>query len=843
MTPGDRDLLELFAQESAERLDSLADGILALERAGEGDTPGAALAAMFRDAHTLKSSAALLGLTDVHELAHGLEDVLGELRAGGRAPGPPGADALLDVVDGLRGAARAGVRGGPDGAAVDRARAALAELRSGSAAPAGEAPDPPPAPGEDGGTSFSDPEFRQMFVEEVGPQLDRLVGIALDLERRGPEPELVAELFRGAHSVKGSSALVGFEDVSELAHRLEDVLGELRDGAREASPAVVDGLLGAFDAIRAAVALLAEGRDAAAPLAAGRAALERGVAAPSADPPAPPAEPLPPPAATPASSPLPAPPPAVLGAPADPPLPAGDLVPVAFDRLDRLVRLSGEAVAAELRLSHLLAGPLGDDPDAAAAAVALRRTLRGLQQETLRTRMTSLAAIAGPLRRAARDIARAAGKEVEYTLEGDVVELDRAVLDGLRDPLLHLVRNAVDHGLERPDEREAAGKPRRGAVTVRAVRRGPEVVVSVADDGAGLDLDALRAGAGESGLDDQDAALLVFRPGLSTAAAVTDVSGRGVGMDVVRAGVAALRGRVEVASTPGAGTTFSVVVPLTLAVVPCVLVAAGGERYAIPTHATAGLVEDPGGDVLALEGGPAVWAGGTVVPLAALATVVEAPGGPGPGGPALVLEGAGGRRHALRVDEVLGQRDVTVKELGAVLPPSALVAGASIEPDGSVLCVLDPAALVERAARRPTAAAGPPAGPAAAPGESHALSVLVVDDVLAVRELERAILAGAGYAVRTARDGEEALDLLRAERPDLVVTDVDMPHLDGLGLCRAIRATPALASLPVLVVSANEDAGVRQATLEAGADGYLHKADLDERRLLGAVGSLLGRRP
>jgi two-component system chemotaxis sensor kinase CheA len=828
---GDDDLLGLFAQEADGQLDRLGGGVLALERGAGGDVPGTVLEEMFRDAHTLKSSASLVELPDVRELAHGLEDVLGELRAGRRATDSALADELLRVVDGLRAAVGAGVRGphAADAAVVETARAALERLR-------GEGPPGAEAQAEAGPTAFTDPMFREMFVEEVGPQLDRLVEIALDLERGGPDPELIAELFRGAHSVKGSAALVGFTDVSALAHVLEDLLGELRSGARPASPEVVDGLLGAFDAIREAVAALAAGSDPAGALARGRAALARAKPAPQELEPEPPAP----------AAPLLDPPPAILGAPSAAPLPAGELVPVAFDRLDRLVRLAGEAVAAELRLSHLLADARRADPDAEAAAVALRRTLRGLQQETLRTRMTSLAAIAGPLRRAARDVARAAGKEVRYALEGDVVELDRAVLDGLRDPLLHLVRNAVDHGLERPEERAAAGKPRAGTVTVRAVRRGPEVVLSVQDDGAGLDLDRLRAVAGDSALDDADAARLVFRPGLSTSANVTDVSGRGVGMDVVRAGVEALRGRVEVASVRGSGTTFTVVVPLTLAVVPCVLLAAGGERYAIPTHATVALAEDPGADGIDLEGGRAVWAGGTVVPVAALADVVGAPAPASGRGPALVLEGLGGRRHAVQVDEVLGQRDVTVKELGPVLPRSPLVSGASIEPDGSVVCVLDPVALVERAARRPAAIHEAPESAADAPAvraPSRRPSVLVVDDVAAIRELERSLLAAGGYEVRTARDGEEALGLALARRPDLVVTDIDMPRLDGLGLCRTIRDTPALASLPVLVVTADQDEDLRRRALEAGADGYLVKGELTERRLLDAVGSLLGRRP
>jgi chemotaxis protein histidine kinase CheA len=236
-------------------------------------------------------------------------------------------------------------------------------------------------------------------------------------------------------------------------------------------------------------------------------------------------------------------------------------------------------------------------------------------------------------------------------------------------------------------------------VRVTAERRGPEIVVTVADDGAGLDLDALRSAAGEPGLSDREAAALVFRPGLSTAGAVTDISGRGVGLDAVREAVEHLRGRVAVSSEAGAGCRFEVTVPLTLAVVACVMLEAGGARYHLPTHATVSVQGDPTEAQVALEGGAALWVGGDVVPLTDLGAALGT-GGPEPVGPAVVLQGSGGARHAFRVDAVLGQRDVTVKELGAVVPRSQLVAGASIEADGEVVLVLDPTALVEAAGGR-----------------------------------------------------------------------------------------------------------------------------------------------
>lgn len=645
--------------------------------------------------------------------------------------------------------------------------------------------------------SAGDPDLRALFATEANGQLDRLGDGALALERGEADPELVAALFRDAHTLKSSSALVGLPEISAIAHALEDVLGELRAGRRPADAEVVQAILDATDRIRA--------------LMAGDRAAEDD---------------------------------AVPGLAEDPePSAADDTITVALSRLDRLVRTSGEAVAQLLRLREQVRPALAEDPDAEAALLALERSLGVLRDQALGARMTSFAAVAAPLRRAVRDVAAARGRTIGYELEGERVEIDRAILDALREPLLHLVRNAADHGIEDPQDRRAAGKPETGTVRVRAVRRGPEVVITVRDDGAGLDLDALRAAAGAPDLDDAQAAELVFRPGLSTADALTDVSGRGVGLDAVRVGVEALRGRVRVSTERGLGTTFRIVVPVTLAVLPCVVVEAGGERYAVPTHATVTLVEEPAAARVGLEGGSAVWVGGEIVPLVELTTIV---GGAGTGaGPALVLNVGDRGRCALRLDAVHGQRDLTVSELGAVLPRSALVAGASIEPDGSVLLVLDPLAIGERLRRAggppPAGEAEPAGGPAAPP--ATAPSVLVVDDALTVRELQRSILRRAGYEVRTAVDGRDALALLAEERPDLVVTDVEMPGLDGLGLTRTIRATPALASLPVLMVTSRASPEDRRLGLEAGADAYLVKQDFDEAQLLAAVRRLLGEHP
>ena len=480
--------------------------------------------------------------------------------------------------------------------------------------------------------------------------------------------------------------------------------------------------------------------------------------------------------------------------------------------------------------------------------------------------MVPFGTIAEPLRRAARDLARSLGKAVELELRGQETELDRGVLEQVADPLLHLVRNAIDHGIEPPEERLAAGKPRYGTVRVHATQLGSEVVVIVADDGRGIDLAQVRQRAGEAGdalegVGDDEAIYAIFRSGLSTAPAVSEVSGRGVGLDIFRASLASVRGRVEVHSEPGSGSEFRLSVPITLAVLPCLLVETAGRRFGVPMHSVVS-AEAAGWSEDHVEGQVVIRTRDTILPVSDLAATLGVSAGqgeaPASDSPAVVLASMT-RRHAFRVDALLGQRNLVVKDLGRLLPRLALLAGASLEPDGSILLVLDVSGLVDRARWARSAAgpgrsgngSGPPGGAGhAAGGASHAsavlpspagpASVLVVDDTAVVRELERSILEGAGYRVRTAADGRLALVALADTPADLVVTDVEMPNCDGLKLTRAIRAEPGLAGLPVVVVTSRSSEADRRLAMEAGADAYLVKGDLDQRTLLEVVGRLLG---
>jgi two-component system chemotaxis sensor kinase CheA len=682
-------------------------------------------------------------------------------------------------------------------------------------------------------------EFRRLFAEEAEIRLQRLATELLQLEEAGSNPELVASIFRDAHTLKGAAGMVGLTGISRIAHLMEDLLEELRGGHRLATPELVDPLLGAVDAVRTLIPALLAGDDRADDMA----AVERDLRAvreghvepepePEPEPEADGAEPAPV-----AAAPTPAP-------PRPRRRPPSESIRVPVTRLDELVRLVGESAAAHLRVGRMLSDHLGRDPGTLVEFRELSRVLNELQEKTMRARMVPVATVTDSLQRAVRDLARSTGKTVRWEVRGEDTELDRGMLEQLAEPLVHLVRNAVDHGIEPADEREAVGKPAHAVVRLHAMQLGSEVILAVSDDGRGIDLarvreEASRRGSDASALGDDEALYLIFRSGLSTAGFISDVSGRGVGLDVVKQAVDAARGRIEVRSTPGEGTEFRIVVPITLAVLPCLLLEVGGNRYAVPMHSV--LVAQEGAvEAVQAEGKAVVWLGNQAVQLSDTAAVLGLPGTAT--GPTVVLSGVT-RRHAFRVDALLGQRDVVVKGLGRLLPRLDVLAGASVEPDGSILLVLDAPGLIDRAratrSRSVPSVAEAPAPPRAAAGRRG--TILVVDDALTVRELQRSILERAGYDVRTADDGVDALARLAEQPSDLVLTDVEMPRMDGFALVEAIRAQPSLSTIPVVILTSRASDEDRRRGLEAGADGYIVKSAFDESSLLDAVERLLGR--
>jgi two-component system chemotaxis sensor kinase CheA len=689
-------------------------------------------------------------------------------------------------------------------------------------------------------------QIQALFAEEAEARLAHLSQLLLQLDARGDDATLVGSIFRDIHTLKGSSAVAGLDEVSHFAHQLEELVDDLRAGNRAATPDLVDALLAGADGLAALIAK-SLGRDHAgesaeetppevleevpwrdphlsAPAGGDRARGPRWDGPGQARP----------------VRPTVAPPRPVLAPGGGAPDLNGGAVMVPMGRIDELVRLVGQAASAHLRMGRLINDRFGVNPVSSAEFNELSRCLNDLQDRAMRTRMVPIATVTDQLHRAVRELSRSEGKDVHWEASGTDTELDRGVLHQLSDSLLHLVRNAVDHGIESAAERQAAGKAPQGTIALRARQLGSEVIIAITDDGGGIDTDRVRAQAVRLGIEADDLApeellQLTFRAGLSTAAFVTDISGRGVGLDVVRTNVDKAHGWVEVWSQPGVGTEFRIIVPITVAVLRCLLVEGGGQRFALPFHRVVlSRAYQPAEEPHA-EGRPVVWVDDEPVPVSLLRSTLGTGHAALSEGPIVVVTD-GTRRHAFLVDRLVGQRDVVLKGLTRLLPRLPAVAGASVEPDGSVLLVLDPPGLIERGRCAGPSAVGPNAVQVVAPRPR----VLVVDDALTVRELQRSILARAGFEVRVATDGIHALSMLAQAPSDLVLTDVEMPNMDGFELTAAIRANPTVANLPVLILTSRDSDVDRQRGLEAGADGFIIKSRFDEAGLLAAVNRLIG---
>nr|WP_286197216.1 Hpt domain-containing protein [Variovorax boronicumulans] len=515
--------------------------------------------------------------------------------------------------------------------------------------------------------------------------------------------------------------------------------------------------------------------------------------------------------------------------------------PLEFDRFTRtqeLARGMAESVAELSAAQRQLQRGLQDTQDDIAAQ---GQQARALQRALLRTRMVPFEAIAERLYGTVRQSAKEAGRQVRLDLAGGSVELDRGVLDRLAPVFEHLLRNAVTHGIEDAAQRSAAGKPAAGAIAVSVTHTAHDTAFTIADDGRGLDLARIQAKAAALGLVAADAPLtldeaaaLVFLPGFTTATAVTPMAGRGIGMDVVRTEVQALGGRIETSSTPGQGAQFRLVLPLTTAATQVVLVRVGQQTFGIPTHlveavrrlAPAEVAQCYAREQLVDDGGPLAfcWAG------ALLQCAPAPPAGRERHASVLLLHSAQ-QRLALHVDEVLGHQEVVVKSLGPQLARLPGLTGMSVLASGAVLLLYNPVVLaavygaMARQTQQEQALRNGDGSLAPAP------LVLVVDDSVTVRHVMQRLLQRDGWRVALAADGRQALEQLRAERPVLVVTDIEMPRMDGHALVQSVRADAQLADLPIAVVSSRTADRHRAHAFALGVDHYLGKPYADEELL------------
>jgi chemosensory pili system protein ChpA (sensor histidine kinase/response regulator) len=445
-----------------------------------------------------------------------------------------------------------------------------------------------------------------------------------------------------------------------------------------------------------------------------------------------------------------------------------------------------------------------------------------------------------------RQAVRETGRRAELAIQGAQIELDRSVLERIAAPLEHMLRNAVVHGVEDAPVRSAAGKPEVARITIELRQEANEIVIIVADDGAGLDVEALRAKAVEKGLLAADRELselegngLVFLAGLSTAGEVTELAGRGVGMDVVRTEITAVHGRIDIASTRGKGTTFTIFVPLTLAVTQAVMVQAGTTTLAV-SSATVEQVLRLKADALAglYEQGRVEFQG-RAYPLHCLRQLLgERVAVEIRDYNSVLLLRSGIQRVAVHVDELLGNREVVVKAIGPQLSGIAGVTGATVLANGGIALIVNPVQLAQRqaaAGARLAEATGVTGERASAP------LVMVVDDSLTVRKFTGRLLEREGYRVVTAKDGVDAIDKLKEGVPDVMLVDIEMPRMDGFDLARNVRGDPRTHAIPIIVISSRTAEKHRSRAAALGVDAFVGKP-YQEAELLGRIGACL-RRP
>lgn len=729
-----------------------------------------------------------------------------------------------------------------------------------------------------------------IFSAEQAEHVSRIRGLldslaAGDAEREAAvQTSIVDELLRRMHTLKGAARAVGLEATEKLTHQAEEVLSRVREGLVAFADPARRALDRALDVIEDILAAAVADRTQPDVSEVGKELAQIAQRSGSNEP-----------ADLPSASESPR---VDSPAPADAPT---ELIRVNAGRLDDLIRDSSEllkdaaAEAAESRAgahaSHLddvakewqrlrrasaaAARALGREPEFHPIAECLSfidgrltalnreaRALSGSSQSTgralreragrvyrsaCRIRMTPAEIALGGFGPMVRDLAQQEGKQIAYHSEGLETEADRLVLQGLKDPVMHLLRNAVSHGVEHPDERARAGKPAEGTIRLRLSSRGDRLSLRIDDDGRGLDYEAIRKAARERGLagaddtekDLEELARFVFHPGFSTSKTVSGVSGRGMGLSIVQRSVNRLRGEIDIRPAPGGGTRVALSVPISISTQHVLLLAAAGHTFGISAASVESLCRVKPSDIGNVDGRESIVTTTGPVTLAGLAVLLGFEAAPAPAdeaaGISCVILNLNGRRAALAVDRLVDEREAIIKDSGLPEFAAGLTAGAIPMEDGSVAVMLNVNALFERFGRVRSS----PTLPAVEQPRVKKARILVVDDSLTTRSLEKSILEAHGYQVHLAADGVDALEHLRAETPDLVISDVMMPRLTGFQLLERMKKDEMLKKIPVILVTSLESRDEQQMGLSLGADAYIVKKKFDQRELLNVIRQIL----
>ncbi len=737
-----------------------------------------------------------------------------------------------------------------------------------------------------------------VFSVEAQEHIEHITRNLLELEK-GPaadvRAQLIDEIFREAHSLKGSAGTLGLQDMEQVAHAAEDVFSACHKQELELTAEIVDTVLQALDALSGMLVRArreeATPQDEVADLVARITAPLRRTSVVASEPTAPVIkEPA-------------------LEEPAQPEAPAQREAPgrgqfertirVSMQKLDSFMRQAEEILLAKIRVDQRLAEirALGDQ-----VQLALREWERGkdairrvskdwqsseelavfhyvkqssehlksvanrlnfigrnlvsdsqqmqlmnqtLQEDLKGLRLMPIGSVFEPFHRMVRDLSKRLQKSVTFNVSGSDIEVDKRIIEEVKDPLMHILRNCLDHGLELPVDRQKAKKPENGQLWLKAEQRGNRLLLEVHDDGRGIDPQHIRRIAVSRGvatqdeaalLSDDEARRLIFAPGFSTSETITDISGRGVGLDVVKQNIGRLGGMIELTSTVGQGTTFSISVPLTLATAQGLLVSIRAETYALPLNCVERILRVTPAEIATVRGRTHLRVDGRLVPFVSLAEVLSIPHQglttDAHGVFSCVVVGAVEKRVAFAVDALLEEQEIVTKPIGKPLVRVRNVGGATILGDGSVVVLLNPNDLVR------TAFGESIRSPIMRESEERA-TVLVADDTITTRTLQKSLLEMAGFRVVTAKDGEEAYQLLLQEPIQVLVTDVQMPRLDGFDLTARIRADTKLRNLPVILVTSLGSEADKARGIEVGADAYIVKKEYEKGKILEVIRQLL----
>ena len=709
-------------------------------------------------------------------------------------------------------------------------------------------------------------ELVQDFLVETNEIIENLDHDLVELESNQNDLELLNKIFRGAHTMKGSSSFLGFNKLAELTHHAEDILNKLRKGEMVVTREIMDTLLEFVDKTKQIISDIENGTDTTdcssviedLKLASEGKLTSKTKNNKSAAQAAAPAAQVPATAPKPQAAPKKQEAPKVVHQATS----VEQTIRVDVSRLDSLVNLVGELVLSRNMLSQI-AGELENKfeneylvEQLLVATNAIGMNTTELQLAIMKTRMIAIGKVFNRFPRVVRDIARDTGKEIELVISGEETELDKQVIESIGDPLLHMIRNSCDHGVETPEVRLAKGKPRMGTVNLSAYHEGNHVVIEIKDDGAGMDPDKIKRKAIEKGvitvdeansMDDRQAFSLIFKPGFSTADKITNISGRGVGMDVVRTNIEKLNGIITIDSKIDEGSTFYLKLPLTLAIIQALLVEVAGETFAIPLASVVETVRITNEEIHSFEGSEVLKLRDRVLSLIRLDEAF-----------ALdeleqdeiyvVVVALAEKQLGLIVDKLIGQEEIVIKSLGDYLGGNPGIAGATITGDGRVRLILDVAGVIEVAQNMPRRirntkklSSNKRSSVQAAPKKSNAVKVLICDDSSTDRKITKKVLESQDWIETVeAPSAKDALNILERDNGiDLIISDIMMPDMDGFRLTRSIREKGY--DIPIIAISARLEPSDRKKMNASGMNAFIQKP-INQQLLVDKIDELISQK-